>query len=859
MNPVLRQIHARPQVGDIAETTSPEQWLANEDTGWTANVTSGDFKFTQRLSYQEEAGVNANVTPLLYYSKNGGTWTRVDASSSNVRSASNSVWADEVTTTEQLTAGTGSFQAGEGDDVDGACSSQSILKDEYTEMIFSIILRNADLVDGDTIELRIQNGQTSPGSFDFYDAASLPDITIQVDPLLTQRAFRFVLDGSPGAEATATFAAALNTDFTGDRDTTYRCRLGIDNTGGPNVGTVYRIQKSIDEGAWSDLAADDADVRLVLSSNFADGDATTERLAGAQTFVAGSMIEGSGTDVADSTSIDIDGSQETEIEFAFDCTGLKGSQTVDFRAIPIESPENVLDNYVETPRFTVDSTAAQTVLRTTFSTPSSAPFINESPTKRKQIFRAYVRRDSENLGTGTPNVDFFLYEGGVQKEVLDANISVTSDTGEVVEARWDAANLATADGSDVEVRIVGDVGGAGINARTVEFGAVEWCVEHEVDGAGITGTVNVTLGDDTLAASGDLEYIGSVAVTLGDDTLAASGTPIVDGSVNVSLGDDTLAASGTPIVDGSVNVSLDDDTLAASGTPEIIGTVSVTLGDDTLAAQLFWFDATLSETLGDDTLAASGLNEVVGTVDSTLGDDTLTASGSVADETTGTLAVTLEDDTLTASGDLEYIGSLAVTLGDDTLAASGTVEVVGSVAVTLGDATLAATGEWFDGTVNVSLGDDTLAASGLNEVIGALGVTLGDDTLAATGEWFDGTLSVALGDDTLVASGLNEVVGTVNVSLEDDTLVASGNLEYIASLAVTLEDDTLVASGTITVSGDVDATFDTQEGDDTLAASGTVENTGTLSETLGDDTLTATGEWFEGTLSLKMTRLRLLD
>ncbi len=180
MVPVLRQIFARPQTGDLAENATT--WEAAENTAWTATIPIGGvFHFTQRISFQEEGAVNATPTPTLFYRKNGGTWTRVDGASSNVRASLNTVWADNVATTELLTAGAGAFQAGQGDEVDGQVPQTAILKTEYTEMIFSLDLREAELVDTDTIELRIQDTTTA---FDFYDAASLVVITIILPSLL---------------------------------------------------------------------------------------------------------------------------------------------------------------------------------------------------------------------------------------------------------------------------------------------------------------------------------------------------------------------------------------------------------------------------------------------------------------------------------------------------------------------------------------------------------------------------------------------------------------------------------------------------------------------------------------------------
>jgi hypothetical protein len=232
-----------------------------------------------------------------------------------VRSIANSVWADGIAATELLTAGAGAYAAGSLDEVDGSASHTN-LTNEYTEVGFSIEFRTADLVATDEIELRAQHGVVP---FDFYDAASIPVITITVpaSSSTNQRSFRLVNDD--GSESGATFAQDLNTILLASPNTIYRCRIGIDNPGtAAEPAETYRIQYQVDGGGYSDLRADNTDVRLVLSANFADLDATTERLDGAQTFQAGYMIEGSGAEIAESGSITLLAGQETEIEFAFE-------------------------------------------------------------------------------------------------------------------------------------------------------------------------------------------------------------------------------------------------------------------------------------------------------------------------------------------------------------------------------------------------------------------------------------------------------------------------------------------------------------------------------------------------------------
>jgi hypothetical protein len=214
-------------------------------------------------------------------------------------------------------------------------------------------------------------------------------------------------------------------------------------------------------------------------------------------------------------------------------------------------------------------------------------------------------------------------------------------------------------------------------------------------GGDVTGTLAVTLGNDTLAAAGTVTNRGTLAQTLADATSAATGTVRVSGTVSQTLGAATLAASGLVVVSGTLSRTLDATTSAASGIVTNRGTLAVTLADATLAASgTLGISGSLSQTLANATATISGTVTVSGTLSQTLGDATLASSGSVGGAVAGTLAVTLAAATSAASGTVTNRGTLAVTLADATLAASGSVltPVTGTLAVTLEAATLAASG-----------------------------------------------------------------------------------------------------------------------------------------------------------------------
>lgn len=94
-----------------------------------------------------------------------------------------------------------------------------------------------------------------------------------------------------------------------------------------------------------------------------------------------------------------------------------------------------------------------TVVRVSFPTPTGSPTTGAG----LQTFRALLRKTA---GTPNPTVNIELWEtsGGSAIATLATGVSITSLTGQVVDATWDATLLGTADGSAVECRIVSTPG-----------------------------------------------------------------------------------------------------------------------------------------------------------------------------------------------------------------------------------------------------------------------------------------------------------------------------------------------------------------------------------------------------------------
>jgi hypothetical protein len=165
--------------------------LDTENTPRTAQDL--DTNFTIRIQIAETGGGSANITPTLYCSYESGTYTAVTTTSSasmpcRLVDDANSR-ADNEATTERLTAGAGSWQAGEYDDgqTDVGGDTISGLTSEYTEVEFMIELDSTYATDGETFDFRVYNGTAAfdsyPGTSPRATASAATPINLTVDAL----------------------------------------------------------------------------------------------------------------------------------------------------------------------------------------------------------------------------------------------------------------------------------------------------------------------------------------------------------------------------------------------------------------------------------------------------------------------------------------------------------------------------------------------------------------------------------------------------------------------------------------------------------------------------------------------------
>ncbi len=168
-------------------------------------------------------------------------------------------------------------------------------------------------------------------------------------PVTTQQSFAKVDDDST---ANAGTLGSTNANWTQTVDQPIRIRFLI-NTTAKDEADGYHLSQNYNGGGYAPVTTSSTEVKAVASGHTpsppTDGDATTERLSGPDTFVAGQWVDDA---IVDSMTIAV--GQETELEF---CIELVGADLVDANTILFEvrfDNDTQLDGYTNRPTVTID-------------------------------------------------------------------------------------------------------------------------------------------------------------------------------------------------------------------------------------------------------------------------------------------------------------------------------------------------------------------------------------------------------------------------------------------------------------------------------------------------------------------------
>ena len=158
---------------DGATSESDSTAIAAQDTNVTRNI-YGDNRVHLRYRVQEvgagSIGGGASDDYTIQYQVNGGGgWTTIQLLTVRVQMDTGSELSNGDPTTDRgtdgISAGSGSFFAGEQEDQGGEITNFVHQADNYTEHVWALFLPNADWTDGDFVDFRMRlNGGSMDNS-----------------------------------------------------------------------------------------------------------------------------------------------------------------------------------------------------------------------------------------------------------------------------------------------------------------------------------------------------------------------------------------------------------------------------------------------------------------------------------------------------------------------------------------------------------------------------------------------------------------------------------------------------------------------------------------------------------------------
>jgi hypothetical protein len=224
--PALSVVAYRFRNDDGSETTATWKAAQNTDVSMPEGTT-----FRLRFEIQETNGVAVNGTDAdfgLTRRLNGGSWIMPNAESATVlMPGTSSNVADTDATTDQLTAGTGTFGGGTIEELNARVNGTAIAANGHVEYEFVLEVLAADVVDGDVIEVELVQYPVAyggPANRITLTNTQSPTITVGTGETpktasdsgsgsdATSAADRTAVDTGAGAEGTPTIAQAATAD-----------------------------------------------------------------------------------------------------------------------------------------------------------------------------------------------------------------------------------------------------------------------------------------------------------------------------------------------------------------------------------------------------------------------------------------------------------------------------------------------------------------------------------------------------------------------------------------------------------------------------------------------------------------------
>jgi hypothetical protein len=166
--------------------------------------------------------------------------------------------------------------------------------------------------------------------------------------------------GSDGTETGHGWLADEDTAYelpNGDLDSTFFLRVCVQENNGDNTNAnTYQLQRNIDGAGAGDVTGASTGIRASASGNIADDAATSNRIGGTGTFVAGRFDEADGNTT---TGITLSQTEHTELLYSITARSadLSGGEAIVFTLVSVE---DIIDAHDVTITLNIGSPAADT-------------------------------------------------------------------------------------------------------------------------------------------------------------------------------------------------------------------------------------------------------------------------------------------------------------------------------------------------------------------------------------------------------------------------------------------------------------------------------------------------------------------
>lgn len=546
-----------------------------------------------------------------------------------------------------------------------------------------------------------------------------------VNPNTEQLSFRGRNDD--GNETTATWIAAVNTNWTQAAGVPFRLRYEIEEDAGAAFVLDPQLQSNKNGAGWTNVTATSAVVRAVASPNLADGTATTNQLTqSVLAFVAGVFDSVDG--LAGSQTLN---NQHTEPEYCLQLVpaDVATGDTVQLRVTDAGVALNV---YTNTPSLTVGA-----VIKTGVE---AVPLVAaEAPAPTALL----TGQEALPLGAAEAG-SVTLTVVGADAPALSAAIAALAPVSVLVVGAESAGLQATEAASGVLVRVEASEATAIVTAEAPEVVAALSVADAAAAVLGVVGVVTVTLmGADVMAVPLQ-EVADSIrALLVGSDS---TGAGLVESPVVLARID---AGETTTLVVTEVSrlQAVLDGMVALSVLASEVGLVTVALtGTDVAALSLAEVVDAITTTVAASDLLRVGSGESPALFVTVAGADGLAVGVAEA----GTIAAVLAaaESLGVGASDAGVVVTLVTTVTSATLALADAV------------------------ALQASFDSPDMASVGSGEITALLAAVTAAETAPASMVEVPGVQVVAFGSDVAVlqaASGTTAI--TVAFSAPDAIMV----------------------------------------------------------------------------------------